>query len=141
MKVKENINEHDDVWGNYQRSKIRTHVLGNFLLTHLSSNNDLNEAKRNLNRMSIIVDLSLSTISLDLIQNRLGWNGINVIPKANDVKTKKGRRSKEAQRGVINYLTSNQINKIRSYIKKDEELYEYGLQLMLKHHQNLNKIN
>ena len=153
--VKENLNNHTDVWGSFQRTKIRTHLLGNFLLSHLSTHsgsssrsndNDnninyyLTQAKLNLKRMSLIVDLSFETISLDLMQRVLGWHHVATVPKLNAGSSKKGRRAKEISggaHGIKKQLSKEMIETIRSYMKTDEDLYNYGLSLMMEHYNKL----
>lgn len=118
---------HPNIWGEYHEMKIRTQVLGNFITMHLSATEDLEEAKRNLERFALVLDLTdreRHDRCVRLMQCTLGWHTTSFIRAAN-VQSHTDELS--------DYFTEEQQVQLRKYLAKDIELYEYGMSLMDKH--------
>jgi hypothetical protein len=132
MDVREGLRVPRGMWTAFQRNKIRTQVLGNFITMHLSLNEDVEEAKTNLRRFSLIFDITRGPGfgDLDLIRCVLGWEGVEVIDRSN-VNTGGGHHSGHAY--ITDHLSNSTIARAMKYIAKDMEVYAYALELIEEH--------
>ena len=136
IEVREGKNLHGDIWGGYQRNKIVTHILGNFMTMHLSSSGLLEEAKDNLARFSLVMDLKDPTTALRLLHCVLGWTHVPAVTHANEGRTKT-RQKRRSRLNISAALSPPLLTRMRSYMHDDVELYAYAKQLIQGHMQAL----
>ena len=133
--VREGLKVRGGMWTAFQLNKIRTQVLGNFITMHLSLNEDIEEAKANLRRFSLIFDITRGPGfgDLDLIRCVLGWEGVETIRSTN-VNTGGGHHSGHAY--ITDQLSNSTMARAMKYIAKDVEVYAYALELIKEHFKN-----
>jgi hypothetical protein len=136
FEVVDGIDDHKEIWGNYQRTKIKTHTHGNFLLLHLSANGDIEEAKANLRRFTVIFDLSHEELSTHLLLCTLGWTHVTEIPKVNTHRQNVKNTRRRPPPPVLRRITNETLWRWRTYLMKDQELYQYAVSLIRAHHTN-----
>ncbi len=133
MEVKDGIKEYEEIWGDYQRNKIRSHVLGNFLVDHLSVGGNLEEAKANLRRFSMVFDITMGRITTHLARCVLGWSHVTSVAHANHLEKRSNKR-RISFSSLEQQLTPTTRDRMRQYQQKDLELYAYALQLITSHY-------
>ena len=111
------------MWPPLYEVKIRTQVLGNFLTMHLSTNEDLGEAKANLRRFVLIVDASspeTHTKTSHLVSCTLGWR------YERDAAVQNVHEHPQLQ----DLLPASQIARLRALLQTDSALYAYAAELV-----------
>ena len=137
MDVREGFRVPGGMWTAFQLNKIRTQVLGNFITMHLSVNEDVEEAKTNLRRFSLIFDITRGPGfgDLDLIRCVLGWEGVETIGRSN-INTGGGQHPDPGHAYITDQLSNSTIARAMKYIAKDIEVYAYALELIEEHFKN-----
>jgi len=111
------------MWPRLYEVKIRTQVLGNFLTMHLSTNEDLGDAKANLRRFALIVDATSPEQHIKtshLVSCTLGWRherdaavqNVHAHPQLHDI------------------LPASQTARLRALLQMDSALYAYAAELV-----------
>lgn len=122
------VYENDDkfkgttIFSNHTLRIIHSHILGNFLVNHFALNESLDDAKRALSRMSLILDWEGAPHeSLQLLNCVLGWSARLV--HAND----NGHTTADS-------ISAATLDKISIHRRLDLELYKYGLDLIMENY-------
>ena len=100
---------------------IRTHIFGNFIVNHFALNNSVEDAKKILSKMAVIVDFeALPEESTKLLNCILGWS-VHL----------KHSNSNDKQIHNVDEISSKDIyEKLKWYRRLDYEVYEHGLDLI-----------
>ena len=106
---------------------IASQVCGNFLVAHLSHNGSIAVARQNMQRFSIIIDItSLPTISSTLLQCVLGWTMATGVPHVN--------QNHASGQLELADLSRDVVDRLRRLMRDDLVLYDEAISLMIDHH-------
>ena len=103
------------IFDHYVQHRIRTQILGNFTIHHLSLNNDLQEAKNHLSRFSLIIDVTLDSVASTLMRCTMGWPMVRHMVKQ--------RESVISSKSLLDLLSEETLLRFRHILRHELELY------------------
>lgn len=99
-----------------QLNRIRTEILGNYTINTFTLTNSLADAKTLLRKFHLIVDLSLSSITVSLLTCVLGWDSVKhtVLDNVN---------IEHPTSGLFDGFRSDTLKQMKTYLQYEIKLY------------------
>lgn len=110
-----------------QIHRIRSEVLGNYTIAHLSLTNNLAGAKQILSKFSLIVDLTYNSMATTLITCTLGWFTVQKTLRS-------GANEKFPTVDIIDTLSLKTYLQLQTYLKYEILLYNHAMHLSQAHY-------
>jgi hypothetical protein len=132
FKVMENpthysVFKNHSIFSTSQIHRIRSEVLGNYTIAHLSVHNSLTEAKQIMGKFSLIVDLTQNSVATALITCTLGWFSIQTTLRS-------GANEKFPTVEIVGSLSLKTYFRLQSYLKYEIMLYNHAMHLSSLHY-------
>ena len=117
------------LWSAAQVYKIQNQVLDNFLMHHLTIDSNTNTAIENLNMFSVMIDLSYTQHSVDILNCMFHLNIQN-----NDLEKKDNAAQTTSTVSLLSLISSKTKDTIESYLSQDIQIYKNAIERMKSYH-------